>query len=206
MKASEFVTKAKLALGCNTVYGSGAFGASIGNFTSQRNRYYDNNLKRLGQEEANKVLKCASNPPAYAFDCCGLIKAIIWGWHNNAKSVYGGAVYESNGLKDLGAGGGKNDLIYYCTDVSTDFSKIEIGEMLWLDGHVGIYAGNGYAIECTTAWDFNVQKSTVTNIKAIKSGEHGRRWDKHGKLPWVEYESIPEITCPCCGAKFVLSK
>ena len=204
MKQSDFLKQAKKALEKHTVYGSGAFGASIGKYPDQAKRYYDNTLKRCGQTEANKVKTEAAKPPCWAFDCCGLIKAIIWGWDAVENSVYGGATYKSNGLPDLGAGSGKSDLISYCQDVSDDFSKIAPGEMLWNDGHVGIYIGDGYAIECTTAWTGNVQKSTVTNIKKAATGEHGRKWTKHGKLPWVEYEKAPaEIVCPCCGARFV---
>lgn len=76
---------------------------------------------------------------------------------------------------------------------------------MWINGHVGIYVGNDMAIECTTAWTDNVLKSVVTNIRATKSGEYGRKWTKHGKLKWIEYEEPKklEIVCPCCGAKFI---
>ena len=188
MKVEKFLAQAKKSLDSHTVYGSGAFGASIGNYPSQLSRYYDNTLKRCGQSAANKVKTEAAKPPCWAFDCCGLIKGLIWGWNAIEKSTYGGAVYESNGLDDYGADDGKGNLIYYCTDVSTDFSKIVPGEMLWIQGHVGIYIGNGEAIECTTAWTGNVLKSVVTNVKAAKSGEYGRKWTKHGKLSqWIDY-------------------
>ena len=205
MKQNEFILKANKALNAHTVYGSGAFGASIGNFADQRERYRKNTLNKCGEYYANKLVSEAAKKPCFAFDCCGLVKGLIWGWNENANSVYGGAVYESNGLPDLGAGGSTNDLISYCNNVSTDFSTIIPGEMLWIDGHVGIYIGDGYAIECTTAWKDGVQKTVVTNIRPTKSGEYGRKWTKHGRLPWVEYTEKPTIICPCCGAKFVLA-
>lgn len=202
MKVYDFLCQAKKALNSHTVYATGAFGASIGNFPSQVKRYYDNTLKTCGQTEANKVLKEAAKSPCWAFDCVGLIKGLLWSWDAGEKSIYGGAVYESNGVPDAGAGSG--GLISYCKDVSADFSTIIPGEMLWNDGHVGIYIGEGQAIECTTAWTGNVQQTVVTNIRAAINGQHGRKWSKHGKLPWVEYNLKVEIVCPCCGSRFVL--
>ena len=74
MKQSEFLEKVQLAVDSHTVYGSGAFGASIGDRPDQMKRYYDNTLDRCGQEEADKLKKEASNPPCFAFDCNGLVK------------------------------------------------------------------------------------------------------------------------------------
>lgn len=199
MKVDKFIEQLNKALNSHTVYGSGAFGASIGNYPDQLNRYYKNTLEKCGQSYANKVKTEASKPPCWAFDCNGLVKAIIWHWDAKENAVYGGADYETEGLDDIGTGA----LIDACYDVSTDFSKISIGELLWISGHVGVYVGDGMAIECTTAWDDKVQKVEVWNIK--KTGK-GRVWTKHGKLPWIEYNTIPEIICPCCGAKFILSK
>ena len=202
MKQSEFLKQALLALDSHTVYGSGAFGASIGDFPKQLTRYYANTLARCGQKEADKLKAEAQKKPCWAFDCCGLVKAILWGWNAVQNDIYGGATYKSNGVPDKGAG--TSGLISFCTDVTDNFNKILPGELLWIDGHVGIYAGDGYAIECTTAWSGDVQKTVVTNIKSATGGMHGRKWTKHGKLPWVEYnEAKLSIVCPCCGARFV---
>ena len=72
-----------------------------------------------------------------------------------------------------------------CENVSTDFSNIEVGELLWMSGHVGIYIGNGQAVECTPAWKNGVQVTTVLNVKPGT----GREWMKHGKLPWITYDA-----------------
>lgn len=178
MNQAEFITRATLALNSNTTYATGAFGASIGNYPAQLERYCKNtpSLEKIIRERAK-------NPPLFAFDCVGLVKGILWQWNAKADSVYGGAVYESNGVPDFGTG-----IISNCDGVSADFSNIEVGELLWMTGHVGIYIGNGSAIECTSAWDAKVQKTAVTNIRKAAAGEHGRKWTRHGKLPYVEYK------------------
>ena len=203
MKDVDFIRQALKALGSHTVYATGAFGASIGNFPTQKQRYYENTLKRCGSTAAKKVLTEASKAPCFAFDCVGLAKSLLWSWDAKADDIYGGAVYESNGVPDAGAGSG--GLISYCTDVTTNFSNIVPGELLWIDGHVGIYIGSGTAVECTTAWTGNVLKSAVLNVRSAKSGEYSRSWTKHGKLPWIQYGEPPkpEIVCPCCGARFI---
>lgn len=199
MKVSKFIEQLNKALNVNTVYGSGGFGASIGNYPNQLKRYYNNTLDRCGQKYADKVLDAGKNPPAWCFDCCGLIKGVLWGWDAVPNSTYGGAVYKSNDVPDSGA----DSMITVCTDVSTDFSNIIPGDLLWIDGHVGVYVGDGYAVECTTAWADKVQKTVVTNIKSPDPTKYGRKWTKHGRMPWVEYDQVLEIVCPCCGARFV---
>ena len=179
MNQGVFITKATLALNSNTTYATGGFGASIGNFPAQLERYCKNSPTL-----EKKIRERAATPPCYAFDCVGLVKGILWGWNAKADSVYGGATYTSNGVPDLGT----EAILNKCDGVSTDFSQIEVGELLWMKGHVGIYIGNGSAIECTSAWDAKVQKTAVTNIRKTTTGEHGRKWTKHGKLPYVEYK------------------
>lgn len=118
-----------------------------------------------------------SNNGVYHCDCSGLIKAIIWD--------YPGGKYESNGLSDHNA----NTIISKdCTSVSTNMSASAItpGEVVWLDGHIGIYIGNGYVIESTPKWKNKVQKTKLTD----------RKWKKHGKLKCVEYEPEPEQVKP----------
>lgn len=189
-----------------TVYASGGFGACISSFPSQAQRYYKNNYNMVYKDDikngksedyakkdaevwGQKVLTAAKKAPCWCFDCVGMIKSVLWGFSfrtDDKEGVYGGAQYKSNGVPDSGAGYG--GLFSYCTDISTDFSKIVPGEMLCNDGHVGIYIGDGMVVECTTAWDNKVQCVECWNIK--KTGR-GRKWNKHGKLPWIEYTFEP---------------
>ena len=69
--------------------------------------------------------------------------------------------------------------------------KIEVGEYLWMNGHCGVYIGNGLAVECTPKWDNKVQITAVGNIGS-KSGYNTRTWTKHGKLPYITYEKAEQ--------------
>lgn len=126
----------------------------------------------------------------FIFDCVGLIKGILWGWHGDMSRTYGGAGYACNGLPDIDAG----VMIKSCADVSTDFSSIEPGEVVYMPGHIGIYVGDGIVSESTPRWNWGVQLSTCTNVSGKKlSGTVGqRKWTKHGKLPWVDYADSAE--------------
>ena len=137
--------------------------------------YTSGNIAKL-QAVANQ------KPPTWGFDCVNLIKGILWGWDEDESKTYGGAKYAANGIPDTNADG----MIGKCSDVSTDFDHIEVGEAVWIPGHIGVYIGNGLAVECTPKWKNGVQITAVLNI-GKKTGYNGRTWKKHGKLPKVDY-------------------
>ena len=176
-KVKEFIEKLELALKSNTVYASGGFGACLNN-KGQLERYCKNSpdLKKI-------ITKRAEEGNCFAFDCIGLIKGILWGWNADPNAIYGGANYASNGIPDTGTSG----ILKYCYDITDDFSNIIPGELLWLDGHVGVYAGDGMAYECTPAWDCKVQKVECWNVK--KTGK-GRKWAKHAKFNSIDYTDV----------------
>lgn len=127
----------------------------------------------------------AATADTFGFDCVCLIKGILWGWRGDASKQYGGASYAINGVPDIGA----DTMITKCSGVSTDFSKIEVGEAVWCKGHIGVYIGGGLAVECTPKWKNCVQ---VTSCNCTKSGYNRRNWTKHGKLPYVSYTGQSE--------------
>ncbi|MCL2462734.1 MAG: hypothetical protein FWF44_08725 [Defluviitaleaceae bacterium] len=127
----------------------------------------------------------------FGFDCVNVIKGLLWGWNGDAAKTYGGAVYASHGVPDVNADG----MITRCKDVSTDFSKIEVGEAVWLTGHIGVYIGNGRVIECTPAWKNCVQVTACLNTGAI-AGLGGHKWTKHGKLPFITYHATAVAKTP----------
>lgn len=61
-----------------------------------------------------------------------------------------------------------------------------------MSGHIGVYIGNGLAVECTPRWSDGVQITAVHNIGKI-AGYNGRTWTKHGKLPHVNYGNGPAV-------------
>lgn len=126
----------------------------------------------------------------FGTDCIGLIKMIFWQWDGSISKTNGGAKYASNGVPDISA----DMMIQKCKGVSTDFSKIEVGEFLWIPGHCAVYIGNGLACEATPKWKNSVQITAVGNIGA-KPGYNTRTWSKHGKLPFLTY-SATKIQTP----------
>ena len=91
--------------------------------------------------------------------------------------------YAINGVPDIGA----DTMITKCTGVSTTgWDDMVIGEAVWMSGHIGIYIGDGLAVECSPKWENKVQITAVGNIGS-KAGYNTRRWTKHGKLPYVDY-------------------
>lgn len=124
----------------------------------------------------------------WGFDCVCLIKAILWGWHGDRGRTYGGAQYASGGVPDVSA----NGMIGLCGGVTADFTREPpAGAALWCEGHIGVYAGRGLAVECTPAWRDGVQVTAVQGLGA-EAGHNVRRWEKWGLLPWVVYEQKDE--------------
>lgn len=81
----------------------------------------------------------------------------------------------------------KRAIMSYIKEVSTDFSRIVPGAAVWLPGHIGVYIGDGLAVECTPKWRNKVQVTAVSNIGA-KAGYNARKWTKWGKIPYISYE------------------
>lgn len=183
MTAQELVNKAvDIAKNYKTLYVMGCFGAPL---TGSNVSRYCNNHSYNKDATRTAMIKAAANqsPPVYGFDCVCLIKGILWGWNGNAAKTYGGASYAVNGVPDIGA----DTMITKCTEVSTTgWADMVIGEAVWMSGHIGIYIGDGLAVECTPKWENKVQITAVGNIGS-KSGYNTRRWTKHGKLPYVDY-------------------
>lgn len=170
MKNSEFVKKLLEVLNYKTCYAKGTFGQSATpGFIDQKAKQYPKwyTLNRIS------MLKALPDDTKL-FDCIGLIKGVMWGFPN--------MIYKSNGVPEMN----DQDAWNMATEKSEDFSNIKPGELLWLQGHVGVYIGEGRGIECTTSWENKVQITAVSNIGAIK-GLNSRKWEGHGKLPFIDY-------------------
>lgn len=177
MNNRELIKKLEAIAAKNTRYLWGTFGAPVTEkLISDKSKQYPAWYSARKQAQ----LRALIGKGYYAFDCIGLIKAVLWGWDGSDKTSHGGAVYKSNGMPDTNA----NGYILQCKNVSTDFSSIEPGEAVWMNGHIGVYIGGGNVIEATPNWKDGVQ---ITKLSA-------RKWLKHGMMPQIEYvEDEPDV-------------
>lgn len=187
MTNTEFVQKARdIATKYKTLYVMGCFGAPMN--ATNKARYCKNHSFNKQASRTNKIKSASAD--TFGFDCVCLIKAILWGWNGNTSKTYGGAYYKTNGVPDVDA---KAMLHNYCTNISTNFSNIVPGELVWMEGHIGIYIGDGLAVECTPKWNDKVQITAVGNIGS-KPGYNTRTWTKHGKSKFISYTNTSNST------------
>ncbi len=106
-------------------------------------------------------------------DCSGLIKGTLWGYPYNGK--YGHIYPDVNANTIMSS---------YCYNQSSNFTNITRGEFVWMNGHIGVYIGNGKVCECSPKWENGIQ---ITNLTA-------RKWTKHGYSKWLDYPSNSNIS------------
>ena len=175
----EFVEKLKnIATNYKTLYVMGCFGAPMN--AANKKKYCNNHA--YNKQPSRTAMINAATDDTFGFDCVCLIKGVLWGWNGDKTKSYGGSNYTTNGVPDINA----DTMITKCNNISTDFSKIEVGEAVWMKGHIGVYIGDGLAVECTPSWANCVQ---ITACNCSKSGYNRRNWTKHGKLPYITYDN-----------------
>ena len=101
-------------------------------------------------------------------DCVGFIKGYCW-YDPETDSVN----YATNGMPDIGA-----DQMYRAAAEKGPISTMpEIpGLAVWHQGHIGIYIGNGYAIE-----------AMGTRYGVAKTRVAARSWTHWLKIPYINY-------------------
>ena len=110
-------------------------------------------------------------------DCVGLVKGYCW-FDPETQSIG----YGLNGMPDIGT----EQMIQWCEEKGSIDTMPEIpGLLLWMNGHVGIYIGDGYSIE-----------AMGTHHGVVKTQVVGRGWKLWGKIPCVEYVEEAEETAP----------
>lgn len=141
------------------------------------------------------------NGQRFEFDCICLIKSILWGF-TGLKEGHGGAIYASNGVPDIGT----EQMINVCSEVSNDFLNMKVGQMVWMQGHVGICTkpidetGYGEITEATVAFGWSgIIKTRIDkdgNRTFEGSNEVSSPWQKYGYLPYIDYtqEEPPKPT------------
>lgn len=192
MTAAEFVEMAKKIEKTETAYMWGTYGRKITQaLITAKVKQYPTRYSAAYIEKLKKLIGKASG-----WDCCGLIKGILWGW-DGEKDV----PYSVNGVPDT------NVMGFYVKgeNKSTDFSKIVPGAAVHLPTHVGIYIGDGLVVEATSAWESCVMITALANI-GPKSGYRSRKWDSWYKIPYVDYSGSavttpePEAPQPSTGS------
>lgn len=182
-KSKDFVSKVKnIAQNYNTVYCWGSFGFPITEYNIKRLADDKNGYPKIYTAAVQTKLRSLIGKNYFGFDCVGLIKGVLWGFTGDASKPNGGTGYCSNGVRDMDC----NDMFNLCSGQSTDFSSIVPGEFLGMQGHIGVYIGDGLAVEATASWNNKVQITAVANI-GTKSGYNSRCWTKHGKSPFIDY-------------------
>lgn len=186
MTNKELVTKmVDIATNYKTLYVWSCFGAPMTD--NNKARYCDNYAPNRKPDRAARIM--AASADTFGFDCSCLIKGVLWGWNGDKDAINGGAVYASNGVPDIRA----DEIIERCLNVTGDFSGIEAGEAVWFKGHIGIYIGNGLAVESSDRHGSRVVITAVGNL-GEKAGYNSTTWTRHGKLPYVTYveDAAPE--------------
>lgn len=184
MKSQELINKVRdIAINYKTLYVYGCFGSPMND--TNKYRYTHNYAYNEQPDRASKIWNASWD--TFGFDCVNLIKGVLWGWYGNPNLTYGGAVYGSNGVPDTNANGMFWD---YCYDQSDDFSNITPGEFVWLEGHIGVYIGDGFVVECSPIWNDGVMITYLGNWGS-KEGYAPRTWSSHGKSKFIDYTQEP---------------
>lgn len=102
-------------------------------------------------------------------DCVGLIKG--YGWLDPETLTF---QYGTNGMPDIGA-----NMMHQNATVSGPISTMPDtpGLAVWMDGHIGVYIGNGEVIEAIN-----------TKIGVVKTQLAGRGWSHWLEVPYINYE------------------
>ena len=166
----EYVKKT-LSLGNDSIYLYGSFGQTLSEaFITQKAKQYVYNISR--QSIYKKCL--ASAGTEFAFDCVGLIKAYLWGGHGNPKY---------NSKQDKSANG-----MYNAAKKKGKINTLpEIpGILVHMSGHIGIYIGDGYVIECTPNKTYAKQDHKGGGV--CKTKLSARKWTGWCECPYITYE------------------
>lgn len=101
-------------------------------------------------------------------DCVGLIKGYLWSDTPTSKPKY-------NSAQDKSANGMYNA----CKEKGKIGTIPEIkGLLVWRSGHIGVYIGNGYAIE-----------ARGHSYGVVKTALKDRTWTHWAKCPYIEYDT-----------------
>lgn len=173
----EFCNKA-LALGNHTMYLYGTYGKTVTtSLINSKVKQYSYNVGR----QSGYIKALTNDKTIRGLDCVGLIKWFLWTNNNITKEP----VY--NALHDKSANG-----YYNIASKKGDIKKIpEVkGLAVQMDGHIGIYIGNGYVIECTPSTTYAKQSHKMGGVCKTKLSD--RKWTHYLYIPFIDYVAEPK--------------
>lgn len=175
MTSTEFVRRVKALLDYKTLYVNGAWGWPM--TAAAKERAISRNAYNAQKARATKIRAVSSD--TFGFDCVCMIKGILWGWSGDKTAPYGGAGYRINGVPDINA----DQMIRVCK-TSTNWAAIVEGAVVWKQGHIGVYVGDGLVVEATPIWQDGVQ---LSSLNKTREGYPMRKWSCWGLLPYIDY-------------------
>lgn len=132
--------------------------------------------------QTSRMSKYKSQFGKRVHDCVGLIKGYLW-----SDTPASAPKYKSS--QDVSA----NGMLKKCKEKGKIATLPEIpGVLVFYNGHVGVYAGNGKVIEAR-GFNYGVVETNLAD----------RKWTSWGKCPWITYPEEKEskaIYFPKCSA------
>lgn len=173
LTAAGLVDYVRKVLALNTVYMWGGFGQLVtDSFIAQKAAQYPDNYS---SSRVSK-LKSLVGKNYYGIDCVGLIKSYYWGGVGSLKYV---------AAQDKSANG-----MYSAATVKGDIGTMPEtpGLCVWMDGHIGVYIGNGEVIESTS--------NTAFGDGVCKTKLSARKWLKWLQCPYISYPASAPAPAP----------
>ena len=164
-----------LELGDNSVYVYGSYGNKLTtSFCDSKYKQYP----KVNTAARTTKYKKLCDGKHYGFDCVGLIKSYYWGGYGKTK-------YDSK--SDVSANG-----MYNKAKVKGNISNMpeKEGLLVQMDGHIGIYIGNGYVIESTISTKYAKQSHGLGGVCKTKLKD--RKWVHWLECPYIDYTTKVE--------------
>lgn len=151
--------------GCGYVWGAFGHDVTMSFLRRQQTTYGADSDANLTVDQVDYIFQNFGGKPG--FDCIGLIKAYEW-----LDEDTGNITYQANGFPDKGA-----DATFHSAYISGTINTIpEVpGLAVWMDGHIGVYVGQGDVIEA-------------------RGNEYGVVITKLSERPWTHWLQLPSIT------------